>query len=154
MLANYLRSSSLSEVELLHLLTPTSGQNTISLVCVPYGGGNVSVYQSLADVIPSHIALWSVALPGHDPGRLGEAFASWEDVADSCCHEIMKKIDGPIAIYGQCSGSSIAVYLAHLLEERGRDVRAVYVGAALPDTDPAGTTTWQFDIRRRVTDVS
>ncbi|WP_379162610.1 amino acid adenylation domain-containing protein [Paenibacillus sp. sgz5001063] len=139
MLANYLRSSSSCEVELLHLLTPTSGQNTISLVCVPYGGGNVSVYQSLADVIPSHIALWSVALPGHDPGRIGEAFASWEDIADNCCREIMEKIDGPIAIYGQCSGSSIAVYLAHLLEERGRDVRAVYVGAALPDIDPAGT---------------
>lgn len=140
MLANYLKYSSLHEVELLHQLTPTSGQNTISLVCIPYGGGNVSVYQSLADRLPSHIVLWSVALPGHDPGRIGEAFASWEDVADGCCREIMKKIDGPIAIYGQCSGSSIAVYLAHLLEERGRDVRAVYVGAALPDIDPSGTT--------------
>lgn len=139
MLANYLRNSSLCEVELLHLLTPKSENNSISLVCIPYGGGNVSVYQPLADAIPSHIALWSVALPGHDPGRHGESFASWEDVAVRCCHEIMEKIEGPIAIYGQCSGSSIAVYITHLLEEYGRDVCTVYVGAALPDMDPAGT---------------
>lgn len=139
MLANYLRSSSLCEVELLHLLTPKSEKNSISLVCIPYGGGNVSVYQSLADVIPSHIALWSVALPGHDPGRCDESFVPWEDVAERCCQEIMEKIEGPIAIYGQCSGASIAVYITHLLEEHGRDVRTVYAGAALPDMNPADT---------------
>lgn len=140
MLANNLRSSSSREVELLHRLTPISECNTISLVCIPYGGGNVSVYQSLADALPPNIALWSVALPGHDPGRPGEEFASWEKVAEDCCSEIMKKIDGPIAIYGQCSGSSIAVYLTHLLEMRGRDIGTVYVGAALPDVDPVSTT--------------
>lgn len=139
MIANYLRSSTSSQAELLYRLTPESDQNNISLVCIPYGGGNVSVYQSLADEIPSHIALWSVALPGHDPGRRGESFMSWEDVAENCFREIMEKIDGPIAIYGQCSGSSIAVYLTHLLEKHGRAVRTVYVGAALPDIDPVGT---------------
>lgn len=139
MIANYLRNSSESQAELLYRLTSESDKTTLSLVCIPYGGGNVSVYQSLADNIPSHIALWSVALPGHDPGRSGEAFMNWEEIAQNCFHEIVKKIEGPIAIYGQCSGSSIAVYLTNLLEESGREVQTLYVGAALPDNDPVGT---------------
>ncbi|MCY9165986.1 amino acid adenylation domain-containing protein [Bacillus atrophaeus] len=138
MIANYLRSSVSSQAELLYRLTPESDHN-ISLVCIPYGGGNVSVYQSLADSIPSHIALWSVALPGHDPGRRGESYMSWEDIAEKCCREIIEKIDGPIAIYGQCSGSTIAVYLTQLLEKHGREVHTLYVGAALPDIDPVGS---------------
>lgn len=139
MLASYLKSAASSDAEFLYRLTPELDHTSISLVCLPYGGGNLSVYQPLANEIPSHIALWSVALPGHDPGRRGESFMSWEEVAKNCCKEIIEKIDGPIAIYGQCSGSSIAVYLTHLLEEHGCDVRTVYVGAALPDIDPVST---------------
>src|SRR5699024_12318172 len=60
-------------------------------------------------------------------------------IAENCCREIMEKIDGPLVIYGQCSGSSIAVYLTHLLEKQGREVQTVYVGAALPDIDPLRT---------------
>ena len=139
MIANYLKNANTDEVMMVNLLTPESDQTTISLICIPYGGGNVSVYQSLADVLPSHIALWSVALPGHDPGRADEPFASWKDVAERCCQEIMEKIEGPIAIYGQCAGTSIGVYLTKLLEEQGREIKVVYVGAALPDMDPASS---------------
>ncbi len=139
MLAYYLENSQSSQSEMLYRLTTKSKQSNISLICIPYGGGNVSVYQSLADKLPAHIDLWSVALPGHDPGRHNEEFMTWENIAEKCCLEIIEKINGPIIIYGQCAGSSIAIYLAHLLENNGYDINRVYVGAALPDVDPIGT---------------
>jgi amino acid adenylation domain-containing protein len=110
-----------------------------TLICVPYGGGNPIAYQPLADALPPDWALWTVALPGHDHSNLDTPFLSIDEAAARCADEAAAHVSGPVTVYGQCAGVALAVRIAQVLEERGADVSAVYVGAALPDPDPEGS---------------
>ena len=134
-LAARLRERTRTTEQLLYQLTPPRPA-LVSLVCVPYGGGNAIAYQPLADQLPEDWALWSVALPGHDAAAGEQRFAELADTARRCAEEVLAEISGPLVVYGQCAGSATAVRLAQELEARGGDVRAVYIGAALPDPDP------------------
>jgi amino acid adenylation domain-containing protein len=123
---------------LLHELTKPIpvAQRVRSLVCVPYGGGSAVVYQALADALPAGHRLFSVAVPGHDIGMDDEALPL-EEVAERCVAEIMEKVDGPIALYGHCGvGSALIVDIARRLEQQGRELDAVYIGAIFPFARP------------------
>ncbi len=111
-------------------------QRVRSLVCVPYGGGSAVVYQPLADALPAGHRLFSVAIPGHDVG-LDEEALPFDELAERCTAEILAKVDGPLALYGHCGvGSALAVEIARRLEQRGRDLDAVYIGAVFPFARP------------------
>ncbi|MET7951701.1 amino acid adenylation domain-containing protein [Micromonospora sp. NPDC005324] len=122
---------------LLHRLTPKpSTEAELSYVAVPYGGGNAMAYKSLADELPATHALWSVAIPGHDPG-IDDQRAPLEDVAARCVQEIQERVAGPIALYGHCGvGSALIVEIARKLEAAGRVPEAVYIGAIFPFARP------------------
>ncbi|MEU8075367.1 amino acid adenylation domain-containing protein [Catellatospora citrea] len=107
-----------------------------SLVCVPYGGGSAVVYQPLADALPAGHRLFSVAIPGHDIG-LDEAALPFDELAERCTVEILEKVAGPVALYGHCGvGSALTVEIARRLEQRGRELDAVYIGAIFPFARP------------------
>ncbi|MEN3613622.1 amino acid adenylation domain-containing protein [Plantactinospora sp. ZYX-F-223] len=107
-----------------------------TLVCVPYGGGSAVVYQPLADALPAGHRLFSVAIPGHDIG-LDEAALPFDELAERCTVEILAKVDGPLALYGHCGvGSALTVEIARRLEQRGRELDAVYIGAIFPFARP------------------
>ncbi|PPK63149.1 non-ribosomal peptide synthetase [Actinokineospora auranticolor] len=128
-----------SASRLLHPLTPESGTPDLTLVCVPYGGGNVVSYQPLAERLPKRLALWAAALPGHDLSVADDDLVPIAESARRCADELLDRITGPIALYGQCAGSALAVKLAQELEDRGVELTAVYIGAVLPDPDPAAS---------------
>ncbi|GAA0712668.1 amino acid adenylation domain-containing protein [Dactylosporangium roseum] len=138
-LAARIGSAAAPRTGLLFELTPADRQPELTLVCVPYGGGNVVAYQPLADRLDARFAVWAVNLPGHDPSTLRDEPLSVEDAAQRCAAEIQERIAGPVIVYGQCSGVALGVELTRVLEERGCDVRAVYVGASLTDPDPAAS---------------
>ena len=123
---------------LLHKLTKGTAKATLSFVCVPYGGGSAVVYQPLADALPAGYALWSVSIPGHDVG-VTEQRLPFEELAKRCVTEILANVDGPIALYGHCGvGSALIVEIARLLEDAGRELDAVYIGAMFPFARPKG----------------
>ncbi|MFI6586306.1 amino acid adenylation domain-containing protein [Embleya sp. NPDC050493] len=125
---------------LLHELTRPvpAAQRVLSLVCVPYGGGSAVVYQPLADALPAGHSLYSVAIPGHDLS-MPEAPRPIEEVAQECVDEILARVEGPLALYGHCGvGSALTAQIAHLLEESGRRLEAVYLGAIFPFARPEG----------------
>jgi amino acid adenylation domain-containing protein len=128
---------------LLHRLTAAgemagSTDPTLSLVCVPYGGGSAIVYKPLADALPDGYALWSVAIPGHDVG-LSEERLPFEELARRVADEVLAKVSGPVALYGHCGvGSALIVEIARLLEAAGRDLTCVYIGAIFPFARPRG----------------
>jgi surfactin synthase thioesterase subunit len=136
-LAALLRSEPVRETGLLYELTPAGRQPELTLVCVPYGGGNVVAYQPLADRLPDRFGVWAVNLPGHDPSTVDDGVLSVAEAARRCATEVQTRITGPVAVYGQCTGAALAVELARELEARGADVRCAYVGAWLTDPDPA-----------------
>ena len=124
--------------ELVHELTKPvpAGMRTLSLVCVPYGGGSAVVYQPLANALPAGHRLFAVAIPGHDVG-LDEDAVPFDELAGRCVAEVLAKVDGPIAVYGHCGvGSALAVEIARRLEAAGRRLEAVYIGAIFPFARP------------------
>lgn len=124
--------------ELVHELTKPIpvAQRTLSFVCVPYGGGSAIVYQPLADALPDGHRLFAVAIPGHDIG-LDEDALPFDELASRCVEEILRKVDGPLAVYGHCGvGSALAVEIARRLEAAGRRLEALYIGAIFPFARP------------------
>ncbi|NUR61139.1 MAG: amino acid adenylation domain-containing protein [Catenulispora sp.] len=130
----------------LHELTRPipAAQRVRSLVCVPYGGGSAVVYQALADALPAGHRLFSVAVPGHDIGVDEEALPLAE-LAERCVAEIIEKVDGPIALYGHCGvGSALIVDIARRLEQQGRELDVVYIGAIFPFARPRNPLWTRF----------
>ncbi|MBK9942044.1 MAG: amino acid adenylation domain-containing protein [Kouleothrix sp.] len=118
---------------LLQALTPTAaGAAQLSLICIPYGGGSAGSFQPLARALPPGYALYAVALPGHDLGH-DEAPQPIDSVAQTCVDEILARISGPIAVYGHCAGSALAVELVRRLEAAGVPVERLYLGGAFPN---------------------
>ncbi|GAA3015693.1 amino acid adenylation domain-containing protein [Streptosporangium longisporum] len=108
-----------------------------SVICVPYGGANAVVYQTLADAMPAGYSLYAVAAPGREPGE--EAQLPFEEVAERCVAEIAEHVPGPIVIYGHCApGSALGVELARRLESSGRTPDALYLGGIFPFAKPRG----------------
>ncbi|MFI1393499.1 amino acid adenylation domain-containing protein [Streptomyces sp. NPDC020681] len=139
-LAAYLRASredTQRDRNWLHRLTPDRDEVELSLVCVPYGGGSALAYQPLARELPEHLALWGVTLPGHDPADRDVPPVDWGEAVEELAEQISSTVAGPVALYGHCAGTVLAVELAHRLALRGVTPTAVYLGAALPDEDAA-----------------
>ena len=119
---------------LLHELTKPipAVRRTLTYVCFPYGGGSAIVYQPLADALPDGYSLYSVAIPGHDVG-LSEDAVPFDELVERLATEILERVDGPLAIYGHCGvGNALAVGVARRLEEQGRELEVVYIGAIFP----------------------
>lgn len=114
-------------------LTPERTSPELTLVCVPYGGGNPGAYRPLARALPAGVAVQAVDLPGHDLGR-DEPPQALERVAEDCAARILERVEGPVAVYGHCIGVALAVEIARRLEEGGRRVERVLLGASFPFT--------------------
>ncbi len=123
---------------LLYELT-RPGPALMTYVCVPYGGGSPLIFQPLADALPGGCSLHALAFPGHDPGLPDEETRPIDEVADLCVTEILENVEGPLALYGHCGiGGALVVEVARRLEERGRALEAVYIGAIFPFARPRG----------------
>ncbi|MFJ6214981.1 amino acid adenylation domain-containing protein [Streptomyces sp. NPDC092296] len=125
---------------LLHELTPDqpAAGRTLTLVCVPYGGGSAAVYQPLADALPAGHALFALAGTGEEMGLEGRR-AALPDLVEAAVAEITERVTGPLVLYGHCAiGGALAVALARALEAAGRPVEAVYTGGIFPFARPRG----------------
>jgi surfactin synthase thioesterase subunit len=116
----------------LHKLTSHGGTSPISLVCVPYGGGNPIVYQQLANELGPEISLYSLVLPGRDFSRKREPLAPFSVSARMCAEEMLAHVGGRRFLYGHCAGAVVALEAARLMMEAGEPVEALILGGALP----------------------
>ena len=107
----------------------------LTVVAVPYGGGNAVSYTPLAQALPVGMSLYAVALPGHEFD--GTPLESLPETADRLCQEVIA-LPGPVMLYGQCAGSALTVALTRRLCAAGHPPHAVFVGASLVNPDPLG----------------
>ncbi|MFI7539339.1 amino acid adenylation domain-containing protein [Streptosporangium sp. NPDC049376] len=123
---------------LAELTRPVAPEDRVgSVICVPYGGANAVVYQTLADAMPAGYSLYAVAAPGREPGEEGQL--PFEEVARLCAEEIAERVRGPVVIYGHCApGSALAIELARHVEASGRELDALYLGGIFPFAKPRG----------------
>ncbi len=121
---------------LLHRLAgPGPEDTTLTLVCVPYGGGSAAAYRPVAEALVAAMpgtAVLAVEMPGHDPARPDEPLLPMDELVDRVVQEIEDTVTGPVALYGHCVGSATAVAIARRLEEQGRDVAGVVVAGSFP----------------------
>ncbi|CAL9643406.1 non-ribosomal peptide synthetase [Streptomyces sp. enrichment culture] len=118
---------------LLQSLCEPDGAPTGALVCFPYAGGNAVNFQPMAKALRgSGIAVYAVELPGHDVAVESEPFASLADVVAQVVAEITERGLSGVLLWGHSSGAAFAVETARQLDERGVDVRRVFIGAQLP----------------------
>jgi amino acid adenylation domain-containing protein len=133
--ARLIDSQAQSGFQALPLLAKGTAATTLSLVCVPYAGASVTVFQPFADALcarDSGIAVYGSALPGNEFGSRAHPEDSVLSLAAARADEIMRRVDGPIGIYGHCVGSFLALELTRQLEMRGRQVQFLALGAAFP----------------------
>ncbi|SCG78411.1 non-ribosomal peptide synthetase/type I polyketide synthase [Micromonospora humi] len=119
---------------LLHELTPArpGTTTTLTLLCVPFGGGSAITFQPLADALPAGVSLYALERPGHDLNRPDEPMLDLDELVDRCVAEVVGQITGPVAVYGHCVGGAEAVELARRLEAAGVEVTGVVIGAHFP----------------------
>ena len=133
--AEWLGVESTGQHELLPLLVQIDAAPRMTLICSPYAGASATVFQPLAEQLArgdNPIAVYAVSIPGNEFGSSQGYVDSIEQLAADCVEEIMARVSGPIAVYGHCIGTSLAMEITHQLEERGRTVSAFIAGAAFP----------------------
>ncbi|MQM25462.1 non-ribosomal peptide synthetase [Glycomyces albidus] len=123
-----------AEEGVLRPLTAAAGPPSATLVCFPYAAGHPSNFLDLAKAVAAaapDIAVHAVEFPGHDPRFPGEPLTTIAETGRLVADDIAARIDGPVILWGHCFGAAAAVETCRLLEERGTDVRRLYLGAKL-----------------------
>ncbi|WP_284209263.1 amino acid adenylation domain-containing protein, partial [Chitiniphilus shinanonensis] len=121
---------------MLHRFGQGDSAGKVTLVCVPFAGGNAFAFRGLVDGLSPRFACVAVNLPGHDVLRPDEALESIDTVATRAVAEIVELAGGPIVVYGHCAGNAIALAIARKLEQAGAPLAALVIGGMLPDADP------------------
>jgi len=120
------------------LFVPLSGNRdkaAYTMICVPFGGGSAITFRPLAAALGDDVDLLAVSLPGHEFGG-DAALRPLREVAKALVEGIVADVDGPLAVYGHCVGTAMAVELARALEEAGRPAERLFIGAAYPFYEP------------------
>jgi len=98
-----------------------SSRARIRLFCIPPAGGSARLFLSWRELLPAHIALYAVELPGRG-ARLGEApFKSVSSLLEVLGPAVMRHCNVPYALFGHSMGGLLAYELACQL--RGNGVR-------------------------------
>ena len=122
-----------SERGLLHRLSSIDyAQAELTVVAIPFGGGGAISYRELAAHLPPTWAVAGLEPPGHDFARRDEPLVDWAELARRTADAIAADIPGEVVLYGHCVGSALAVAIARRLEDAGRPVLGVAVGANFP----------------------
>jgi surfactin synthase thioesterase subunit len=117
---------------LLQSLSEPDGARAGALVCFPYAGGNAVNFQPMAGALRgSGLAVYAVELPGHDVAAESEPFAPLAQVVDQVVAEITRRDLTGVLLWGHSSGTAFAVETARALQQRGVDVKRVFLGAQL-----------------------
>lgn len=111
------------------------------LFCLPFAGGGASTYHGWAQIIPEHVEVRALQLPGRESrmreARITSALALAQAIADA----LEPYLDRPFAFFGYSMGALLAFETARALRRRRRPLpthlfvaamRAPHVPAVVP----------------------
>ncbi len=102
------------------------------LLCLPYGGGGASSYDSWAAQLGPDVELCAVQLPGRE-SRIQEApIAELEPLLHHVVEHIEPLLDRPFALFGASMGALVAFELARRLRREKKRTPALLFAAAFP----------------------
>ncbi|WP_322095559.1 thioesterase II family protein [Paraburkholderia bannensis] len=101
----------------------------LTLYCLPYAGGNASIYRGWGEMLGPWIDCVPLDLPGHGRLRAMPALSDWPALIDALVKDIGPWPARPFAFFGHSMGALVALELAHAVRERtGRE--PVWLGAS------------------------
>ncbi len=90
-------------------------QPTLRLFCFPAAGRGASAFRRWQDLLPEHVEVWPVQLPGRE-GRLQEpSFTRLEPLVTAVCNAMLPVLDLPFAFFGHSMGALVAFEVARRL---------------------------------------
>ncbi|MFE0765304.1 amino acid adenylation domain-containing protein [Streptomyces smyrnaeus] len=128
-----------ADEELLQLLSSTAEGARAAVLCVPYPCGHPVNFKPLAEAVDKRtpkLAVYGLEPPGHNPSRPG-SFTDVAETVERAVAQIERTAelpDLPLILWGHCGGAAVTVELARVLEERGFDLRQVFIGSKLLPT--------------------
>jgi medium-chain acyl-[acyl-carrier-protein] hydrolase len=114
---------------------------TLRLFCFPYAGGRATIYHPWAALLPSHIELVAIELPGHGSRISEPPYRCMEQITDDLLQSIPALLDRPAAFWGYSMGALMSYELAQRLY-RDHAIRLAHLFVAahgaphLPDPNP------------------
>lgn len=133
-------------------LTPRSDHERVTLVCVPYAGGNAVHFGPFASAMARcspDVRVLGVELPGHEPESSAAALRDFASTARAIAEEVRAAARGPIVLWGHCVGSALALEVARQLEEHAVPVEHLFLAAKL--LHPADEIRQTLENAERVT---
>lgn len=120
------------------LLVPISGDvahSRYAVVGISNSGGDPVNFFSVGralEAAAAPVALYAVKLPRHEVRSSEEMSLEIERLTAEICAEIEQELTVPVLLYAQCNGSALGVSIARALEQRGVNLRGLFVGNAMP----------------------
>ncbi|MCT4357647.1 alpha/beta fold hydrolase [Streptomyces sp. Je 1-79] len=114
----------------------SAGDGTSRIVCLPYAGGNGSIYESWTKWLPPEVELWAPYLPAREERMLEAPVEDMELLVGTLLDELGGD-ERPTSLFGHSFGSLVAYELARRLQKRSLPVRALVAsGMPAPQTLP------------------
>ncbi|MGW0118802.1 thioesterase II family protein [Streptomyces sp. NPDC003327] len=124
----------------------SAGEGTSRIVCLPYAGGNGTVYESWTGWLPAEVELWAPDLPAREHRMLEEPIEDLELLVGTLVDELSAD-PRPTTLFGHSFGSLVAYDVARRLQERLLPVRCLVVsGMVAPHALPPRTAPTDAEI--------
>ncbi|WP_405392296.1 thioesterase domain-containing protein [Streptomyces sp. NBC_01102] len=107
------------------------GAPRVRLLCFPFAGGSASMFRGWPALLPAHMAVEAVVLPGREK-RLREPPIDRMDVLVAALVAALRpRLDLPYALFGYSFGAQVSFNLAHALRDAGLpDPLGLFVAAS------------------------
>ncbi|GAB7215268.1 thioesterase II family protein [Dickeya oryzae] len=102
----------------------------VRLLCIPYAGGSVNLYQRWSEYLPEDVEVLGVQLPGRSYRLSEPPHESMSAVVQELTAHIHQILDRPLIIFGHSLGGCIGFALMVELQRRGLPLPAFFIGSA------------------------
>jgi medium-chain acyl-[acyl-carrier-protein] hydrolase len=114
------------------------GTPSVTLICMPYAGGNPELFSAWAGRIARDVELVAVRLPGHGSRIRETPFADWDDLVSDTCDALAGYLSGPHVLYGHCFGARLAYEVAHRTARGSIVARRLFLSGCRSPDAPQG----------------
>lgn len=90
----------------------------LRLFCLPYAGGNASLYYSWIDALPEEVEICPIQLPGRGARFSEDPYSQISALIPSLAQAILPALNSPFALFGHSMGALISFELARYLRKR------------------------------------